>query len=154
PLFGLPVGADMDGKPWLHAFDHPVSVETIPSWEEVPGPCGMHSAERRGDPFGEHAALAQLVELGYLAAPPEDGRKAAAEAVWYRDFNLAQSLLCSGRPAAALVLLERLHAGRPDHLYVAFHLANACYAAGRWADCRRVVEHIAAGHCSGRAMED
>jgi tetratricopeptide (TPR) repeat protein len=153
-LFGLPAGADMDGKPWLHALEHPVGIETIPSWDAVPGPCGMHPPERQSDPFQEREALAQLVALGYIALPPEDGRQAAVQAASDRDFNLAQSLLSTGRVDRALPLLERLHADRPDHLLAALYLANAYFETHRRAECRRVVEYVAAGNCSHAAIED
>ena len=41
-LFDIPIGEDMDGRPLLEAFEVPPSVKTIPSWEKVPGECGMH----------------------------------------------------------------------------------------------------------------
>jgi tetratricopeptide (TPR) repeat protein len=153
-LFGLPLGADMDGKPWLHAFESPVAVEKVPSWESVPGRCGMHPPDRRGDPFQDQQALAQLADLGYILPPSADAREAVRRAEQERDLNLAQSLLHAGRAAEALPALERLHAERPDDLFPALHLTSAYFALGRWADCRRVVEHVAAVNGSARSIED
>ena len=62
-LFGLPVGEDMDGKPLLEAFERPVTPEHIPSWEQVPGECGMHPPDERVDPTEAKAVLDQFVAL-------------------------------------------------------------------------------------------
>ncbi len=70
-LLGLPVGADMDGKALVQAFDHPIAIERIPSWDEVPGDAGMHPADLRIDPIDASEAIRQLVELGYM--PGADG---------------------------------------------------------------------------------
>ena len=152
-LLGLPVGADMDGKPWLNAFEEPPAVQTIPSWDAVPGPCGMHAEDRRGDPFHEREALAQLVDLGYIAAPPEDEHEAGRIATIDRDYNLAQALLDARKPGQALPILERLHAELPDRLLIALHLVNAYLALDRREECRRVIDHIAEGHCSQATIE-
>ena len=31
---GLPVGQDMEGRPWVEAFDFPLSINRCPSWQE------------------------------------------------------------------------------------------------------------------------
>src|SRR6185312_733901 len=36
-LFGLPAGADMDGKVMINAFEDRMLIEPIPSWDEVAG---------------------------------------------------------------------------------------------------------------------
>jgi predicted AlkP superfamily phosphohydrolase/phosphomutase len=68
-LFGLPVGADMDGKPLLDAFEAPPTVTSIPSWDEVPGDSGMHPPDLRIDPILAREAIHQLVALGYIEKP-------------------------------------------------------------------------------------
>ncbi|HLA63747.1 MAG TPA: alkaline phosphatase family protein, partial [Rhodothermales bacterium] len=72
-LFGLPVGSDMPARPLLQAFETPPAVETIPSWEDVPGDAGTHSEEARSDPWAEQEAMRQLIELGYVEATTGDG---------------------------------------------------------------------------------
>jgi len=55
---GLPVGADMDGRP--ASFLGESEVASIPSWDETP-------VERRSAESGaEQEILEQLRELGYL----------------------------------------------------------------------------------------
>src|SRR5262249_4942292 len=71
-LFGLPVGADMDGKPLVQAFERPPEVRYIPSWEQVEGEDGRLPPDRRMDPVAAKAALDQLVALGYVEKPGED----------------------------------------------------------------------------------
>lgn len=113
-LFGLPVGEDMDGRPMLQAFGQPTKPEKIASWEEVPGKCGMHPADRREDPFEAREALKQLVALGYIDPPDENKEKAVAMAVRESKYNLARVHLDAGRPARAAELLEELAGENPD----------------------------------------
>ncbi len=50
-LFDLPTATDMDGRPLLEAFEIAPKVETIASWEDVPGEAGMHPAGTEIDPI-------------------------------------------------------------------------------------------------------
>ncbi|HMP06241.1 MAG TPA: alkaline phosphatase family protein, partial [Lacipirellulaceae bacterium] len=61
-LFGLPIGADMDGRPWLEILDRQVRPDRIPSWDEAAGPCGSHAPDRRADRV---AAGAPIPHLGH-----------------------------------------------------------------------------------------
>ncbi len=63
-LFGLPIGDDMDGRPWLETFDREVRPGRIPSWDLVEGDCGMHSEERREDPVQAAEAIRHLGRSG------------------------------------------------------------------------------------------
>ncbi|MGB8775342.1 MAG: alkaline phosphatase family protein, partial [Terriglobales bacterium] len=65
-LFGLPVGADMDGRVLVQAFEQPPEISRIPSWEQEPGECGMHPADLRVDPLAAQAVLQRFVALGYI----------------------------------------------------------------------------------------
>ena len=67
---------DMDGRPWLEAFEQPVKPERIFSWEGVSDDqAGLHTDQSRQDPAEAAQAIEQLVELGYIAAPGEDARE-------------------------------------------------------------------------------
>jgi len=150
-LFGLPLGADMDGKPLLEAFTAPVEIARIPSWETVEGECGMHPPDRQQDPATSHALLQQLVALGYIEKPDADAEKAAESAEREGRYNLAQSLLDAGRPAEALPLLEELHAAEPARMLLTLTLANCYLGLGRVPDCRRIVEALAQDKNAGTA---
>ena len=72
-LLGLPVGEDMEGKVILSAFEESPQIERIPSWENVKGEDGRLPTEiEDANPAAAQAALRQLVELGYIAAPSDD----------------------------------------------------------------------------------
>ena len=85
-LLGLPAGRDMDGRAWASAMAHDDRPEVGPSWDDVPGDAGLHPDDLRQDPADAVAAMRQLVELGYVAAPGEDaesprcGRRSATTA--------------------------------------------------------------------------
>jgi tetratricopeptide (TPR) repeat protein len=150
-LFGLPLGADMDGKPLLEAFIDPVEIARIPSWETVEGECGMHPPNRHQDPATSRALLQQFVALGYIEKPEADAEKAAARSEREARYNLAQSLLDARRPAEALPLLEELHVAEPARMFLSFTLANCYLGLGRVADCRRIVEALAQDKDAGTA---
>lgn len=141
-LFGLPIGADMDGKPLVQAFDHQISVEQIPSWEDVPGECGMHPKEFIENPYDAQASLQQLVELGYIEAPDENMQKNIERVSREADYNLARVYIGSNRPAEALPLLERLDAQSPGEARFALRLARCYKDTNRFADARAVIRQF------------
>jgi len=109
-MFGLPVGSDMDGKVLTGAFEYPPNVETIPSWEEVPGQDGRHAPETQLDPVGAKESLDQLVALGYIAKPDENREKAVADTIQELRYNLAMSFQDAPIPmssASRFIFLSR-----------------------------------------------
>ncbi|MEM6554064.1 MAG: alkaline phosphatase family protein, partial [Planctomycetota bacterium] len=74
-LLGLPVGLDMDGKPLTTAMAPSVAEpKFVLSWELEHADDGRQAVSemRAFDSDAEHAALQQLVELGYLDALSDD----------------------------------------------------------------------------------
>jgi tetratricopeptide (TPR) repeat protein len=141
-LFGLPVGQDMDGKPLLQALEEPVEIESIPSWEDEPGNCGMHPADMRLDPASAQAVLDQFVALGYIQPPGEDQAKAVATSLRERNYNLARDYLDARKPHEALPLLEELVEKEPEQARFAQHLAQCYITLGRWKDARKILEGL------------
>ncbi len=97
-LLGLPIGSDMDGRPWLEAFDKPVKAEHIFSWEGVgDDKAGLHTEQSRQDPAEGRPGHSTMVELGYIAAPGEDVSKTIRDTIRNNKNNLVRALL--GTPA-------------------------------------------------------
>ncbi len=128
----------MDGKALVQAFDHPITIERIQCWDEVPriGDAGMHLADLRIDPIDASEAMRQLVELGYMhrqLTGDESNAMEIARVEW--KYNLAASQLDAGRADAALPLIEELHAKRPGNQRFTMLLVQ-CYAnLGRPGGC-------------------
>ncbi|MEX2093338.1 MAG: alkaline phosphatase family protein [Pirellulales bacterium] len=142
-LFGLPVGLDMDGRPILEAWRDPPPIETIPSWDDVPGEAGLHPADMQLDPVESQAAIQQLVALGYIEPPPANRQQAIDHTVRELRYNLARSYMDDGRHGAAAEILEALYERWPNEHRFGVQLA-ACYQAlERIADLRSVVEDLA-----------
>ena len=59
-LLGLPVGADMDGRVLVQAFEEPPQIARIPSWEQEPGECGMHPSDLRMDPATQGVVIVDI----------------------------------------------------------------------------------------------
>ena len=139
-LFGLPVGQDMDGKPLVSAFEEPPRIETIPSWDEVPGEDGRHPPGMQIDPVEAQQAINQLVALGYIEKPDENREKAIAQTVCELNYNLARSYMDAGRYADAMALLADLAAKWPDEYRFCIQLVQCHQAIGRPAEARRLLE--------------
>ena len=141
-LFGLPVGADMDGTPQVQAWETPPEVRRIPSWDDVPGADGRHPPETQHDPRAAAAQLEQLVALGYVAPMPDDKAQAVRETVRELDYNFARALDDGGRTIEAIPILERLWDEWPDEHRFGFHLLEYQASTGRVADRRRTLDTL------------
>ena len=137
---GLPVGADMQGRPLLSAFENPPEVSSIPSWEDVPGDSGMHppGTELEGDQSEE--LRKQFVALGYVEDHGGDKEKAEQSAQIEMDYNLARVFLASNRPEKALPLCERLVFQAPWEHRFTTRLATCYYQAGYHRQCLRLID--------------
>jgi predicted Zn-dependent protease len=71
----------------------------------VPGECGMHAAELRVDPEEARAALAQLVDLGYIDPLGADDEATRRDTVASNRLQLAQSHVDASQHARALEAL-------------------------------------------------
>jgi tetratricopeptide (TPR) repeat protein len=141
-FFGLPVGADMDGRVLVQAFEEAPEVARIPSWEQEAGECGMHPADLRMDPAAAQAVLQQFVALGYIQPPSEDQSKAVASAVREANYNLARDYLDCGRPDDALPLLEDLAKNDPKQTRFQMHLAQCYLALNRREAAKQILETL------------
>ena len=127
-IAGLPVGRDMDGKPLVEAWESAPAVDSIESWENVPGETGQHPPETKLDPRESQQAIEQLVDLGYIERPDADVQTAIQKTVRELNFNLAQSYMDADRHGEAIEILLLLHEQNPDDSRFAMRLA-LCYRA-------------------------
>lgn len=112
-LLGLPAAQDFAGRVLSEAVETAVP-DRIESWEALEGPAGLHAADARQDPFEAADAIQQLIDLGYMAALPEDA-KAQVDLVRRESaFNIGAHLLSRGLVRSALPHFEMLVAARPD----------------------------------------
>lgn len=111
---GLPVGDDMEGKPIVTAFDEPLAVRRIESWDLVEGEDGSHDESERVDPIADAEAIKQLVDLGYIEAPPDDAQQAVRECTRELRYNLARAYMDGLRFGSAAPILEELWSAWPD----------------------------------------
>jgi predicted AlkP superfamily phosphohydrolase/phosphomutase/Flp pilus assembly protein TadD len=141
-LYGLPVGADMDGKVLVSAFEKPLDVQTIPTWEEVPGADGRHPPHTRLDPQAARESLAQLVALGYIARPDENREKAVADTIAELRYNLSEAYQDDDQHAEALEILRELHRADPDEQRYAVHRFVSCQALGLLDEMSEIVADL------------
>lgn len=141
-LLGLPIGEDMDGRPLLEAFDVPPPVETIPSWEEVPGECGRHESDAQIDKEQAQELMQQFAALGYIEDPGADKEKAAESADIEAKYNVSRTYIWKGRPDQARPLLEDIVRRRPWEDRFLMQLAACYFQEGYLAQAERVLQAI------------
>ena len=144
-LFDLPIGADMDGRPLLEAFETVPTVKTIPSWEEVAGEAGMLGPDQQLDPTQANELMQQFAALGYIEDPGADREKAAESARIEANYNVSRTLLWKGETEKARALLEELVWQRPwEDRFLA--LLTSCYFQGGYlAQAERLIHATADG---------
>ena len=141
-LFDLPPGADMDGKVLVTAFKQPPAIQSIESWDNVPGDAGCHPPETRLDPVASAEAFKQLIELGYVAPPGADTQEAVEESVRELKYNLARAYRdgnCCGEAAA---LAEELWTRWPKEHRFGILLVDCLSALRQVARRRTVIEEL------------
>lgn len=139
-LLGLPIGADMGGRALTEAFDRPVTLDSVFSWDLVEGEAGMHPPDMRQDPFEARDALKQLVELGYMADLPEDS-KAQSEVAWRESqCNLATVLTSSGQLSKAIEAFRELCRKYPDDSRYSLAMARCLSLYGQFDEAAGIVE--------------
>ncbi|MCW5900686.1 MAG: alkaline phosphatase family protein [Flavobacteriales bacterium] len=141
-LLGVAVGEDMDGRVLQEILDPGLQVAHLPSWDAVEGDAGMHPADLRQDPLETHAAIMQLIDLGYLAALPKD-KKAQVDLVSRESrFNLATSLIAQLKHAEAVPILQALALEQPGTARYGAHLVQSLMATGEHEKALATVQDL------------
>jgi predicted AlkP superfamily phosphohydrolase/phosphomutase/Tfp pilus assembly protein PilF len=141
-LLGLPAADDMPGRVLAEAMDGGTAPPRIASWESVPGECGMHPAERRVDPEEARAALAHLVDLGYIEPLGADDEATRRDTVASNRLQLAQSHVDAGEHARALEALAGIEGPVAETNGVRLLRATAHAGAGDAAAAHRDLEAV------------
>lgn len=139
-LAGLPVGADMDGRALVEIFETTPAIQTIPSWDEVPGECGHRLEATESTPDESEELLRQFVALGYVDDPGEDRAEQHASAVVESAYNLARNLQWLKRYDDAIDKLAAIVRSTPWESRFIDQLADCCREGGRPAEAIRILE--------------
>ncbi|MCP4361481.1 MAG: tetratricopeptide repeat protein [Chloroflexi bacterium] len=143
-FYGLPMGADMNGKPILNAFTNPPDFDVIPSWEDVAGSSGMHNEDARRDPWAESQMMEQLIALGYIDPPGEKVKEAIEKTTRESQYYLARVHFSNGRLEKAIPILETLYDQSPDQTRYGLRLAQYYQQVDNLIGARRVVNEVLA----------
>ena len=143
-LLGVAVGADFDGRCLSESLEGRAAPQRIESWETADGDAGLHPADARQDPFEAADALKQLVDLGYMAALPEDVQGQLDLVRRESAFNLGMSLMSRNRFSDALPHFSMLVQSRPEEYRYAMCCATCLAATGDFAGAASAVEAILA----------
>ncbi len=102
----MPVAEDMDGKVLVNAFENPLEIDTIKSWENIKGADGSHSKGMEVSEEDARVELQQLIELGYIEDPGENGEAAVKGKVDENNYNLARAYIDGQKWEEGIKLLE------------------------------------------------
>jgi len=138
---GISPGIDMDGRPNDQLFGPLAPVEPRISWES---PAAIDPDIEEISQSDE--SIRHLLELGYREYPDRHARHAIARHRRRERFHLALAHLEVGEAKEAAEILEALPGtSGPESVMVRSVLAEACFFAGRWQQCREVVENLISG---------
>jgi predicted AlkP superfamily phosphohydrolase/phosphomutase/tetratricopeptide (TPR) repeat protein len=141
-LFGLPAGADMDGKVLATAFEEMPKLAAIPSWDRVEGESGCHPAGSELDPVASAETMKQLVDLGYIEPLPKDREEAVRQTVRELRYNRAESYMDGLRYAEAAAIFEELWESWPQEHRFGFQLIECLATLGKPKPRREALEKL------------
>jgi tetratricopeptide (TPR) repeat protein len=141
-LLGVPIGQDMQGRVLSDAFVRVIQPESLFSWDLQAGEAGMHPSDLRQDPFVARDAIQQLIDLGYMAAMPQDAKAKAELARRESQCNLATVYIACGQAEMAVPIFKQLAAQYPDQHRFTFGLARALTVAQRPGECAEVMREF------------
>ena len=158
-LLGLPVGADMDGRPWVEITTQPRAVERILSWEDLGSaaasapqkPATESETEAPEDPVTAALTMQHLADLGYLEPGDPDQRARVDGVIREQKINLARALSDSRRSGKAIALWQELVDEEPDRLAFRVELARALLQAGQPESCLKALGEVGASF-TGRLL--
>lgn len=139
-LLGLPIGADMDGRPWLEITDPPVKADTVFNWDDVQGDAGLHNQELRENPAEAMAAIQQLVDLGYVAPLGDDVQATIRQTLRDNKINLVLSVFDSRRAEQAQPIVDELVAEYPDDAHILSIAARTALLRGEASPARDYID--------------
>lgn len=142
-LLGLPMGRDMDGRVLAESLTES-PPQPIESWDAVPGDDARHPDDLRQDPFEAHDAIRQLIDLGYMAALPEDAVARVELTRRETAFNLGAVYLSRGRFREAAGVFGPLAAEHPAESRYALSLARALIDLARFDEAEEILVRLQA----------
>lgn len=145
-LFGIPVGSDMDGRPWLEAFSEETQPKRILSWDDVSGESGCHPPDRQEDTVASAEAIRQLVALGYVDPPSDDIQSTIERTKIDLKTNLAIALTDAGNFEQAIATWQELIAlADNDRTLISNYwgeVARCHMQLGHFDECERILNKL------------
>ena len=141
-LLGLPVGADMDGRPWVELIDTDRPAQQIISWDHVGGKLvSPASSDGLSEASASALAMRHLADLGYLDLGAESVQEQIDKVIREQKVNLARALTDSRRVAKAVDIWAALVEDQPQNTVFRIEFARSLLLAGQ---PQRAVEILSA----------
>ncbi|MFT7611129.1 MAG: putative AlkP superfamily phosphohydrolase/phosphomutase/tetratricopeptide (TPR) repeat protein [Parvicellaceae bacterium] len=139
--YGLPVGEDMEGRVLDQCFEEEINVEFIPSWERVSGDSGQHIQSDIENTWESHAAMQQLIELGYVEEIGEDLDKHIKTLSRESRYYVARNLLDGQKVPEAIEILLEVYEESEENRY-GQRLALAYLLNKEYGKCESLINEI------------
>lgn len=149
--FGIPRAKDMMGRVLTDALLNPNKLEEVETYENRDAPEPNASCFELKD-HDRRAMLEHFVDLGYIEELPSDAQAACEQTTNENRWQLACSLLHSGRYEEALPLLEQAHDANPMRPDIAQRLAHCQLHFGLTEDATVTIESSIAGFQDANAV--
>lgn len=141
-IYDLPIGEDMDGQPLLDIFESDPELQTIPSWEDIPGTTGQHREGANMGAAESKETMEQLIALGYIDRPDKDTSVAVENCQRELDYNLARAFMDGSRFGEAIPLLNKLYNRYPLEFRFGLQLSNCLQAMNRKAELELLIDDL------------
>jgi tetratricopeptide (TPR) repeat protein len=139
-ILDIQPGEDMPGQLIAEAFVEPQPQDRVPSWEAIPGDCGMLPKESAADREAASAALAALLGDKQESKPDSPTDVLLARE---RSLNLALVHLEAGRYPVAHPLLKELATQAPSDARLNLWYAHCSLVCGDRNACREALQRVA-----------
>lgn len=133
-MFDLPIGADMDGRPWREAISEQASPRQTPTWELIEG-----SAE----PVVKNQSESLLDAFPSESVEPDSATTEMLKLIRRNQkINLALALSDSNRAALAVNFWNELMADFPEDPYFPLQLISSLINTRDYIECRKVIAQL------------
>lgn len=143
-LLGLPIGADMDGRPWVEATTDPRPVQRVISLDHAPSrdADSASSASPQEDAVASAMTMRHLADLGYIDLGDQDVQKRIDGVIREQKINLARALTDSRRAVKAIDLWRELAEAEPQRPGFRVELSRCLLQADRPAEAVEALEGL------------
>ncbi len=133
-LFGLPLGEDMDGRPWQETFSESINIRHTPTWELI--------ATAAESPTSKNATALPPVPQSSSEEWEAEGKNVAQIIRRNQKINLALALSDSDRASLAIDCWKELMSDYPEDTYFPLQLISCLIKNKEYLECGQIIGQL------------